>query len=250
MDCVFAENTAQYGGAIAAGGSSHLEIGGATIADNTGSGAGGGLYLDDAEARLEDTIIAFSDDGEAVTCANGGSAGLECCDVYGNAGGDWVGCIAGQAGGPGNISEDPLFCGLLHHESPYMLHADSPCSEENNPECGQIGALGVGCSSVGIDSENDRPQVLRLHRAEPNPFGDETGIRFDLPRRVSVSLRIYDVSGRLVRSLLSDASMPPSRHVVTWDGTDDVGRRVQSGAYFCRLDAGPARRTIRLLLVR
>ena len=75
-------------------------------------------------------------------------ATLTCCDIYGNAGGDWVGCIADQYGINGNISEDPLFCDLpggdLH------LNENSPCAAPQQPTCGQIGALGIGCYSLVV----------------------------------------------------------------------------------------------------
>ncbi len=74
------------------------------------------------------------------------SCTLTCCDVYGNAGGNYVDCIAAQQGISGNISEDPLFCGSANPAEPYSLRDDSPCAAPNNPGCGQIGAYGVGCA--------------------------------------------------------------------------------------------------------
>jgi len=63
-----------------------------------------------SDVTLENSILAFSTQGEAVHCWSNGSATLSCCDVYGNAGGNWVDCIAGQEGQDGNICADPLFC--------------------------------------------------------------------------------------------------------------------------------------------
>ena len=70
---------------------------------------------------------------------------LSCCDIFGNAGGDYVGCIEDQAGESGNISLDPLFCGPEIGD--FTLSSASPCTpfSEPNPECDQIGALPVGC---------------------------------------------------------------------------------------------------------
>jgi hypothetical protein len=82
----------------------------------------------------------------------------------------------------------------------------------------------------------------------PNPFNPTATIRFEIPRAGHVTLRIYDVSGRLVRALVEgwrDARV----YEVFWDGTDDAGRRVASGVYFCRLTDGAsvqARKTVLL----
>jgi len=74
---------------------------------------------------MQSTIIAASPTGAALYRA-GGSPTLSCCDIYGNAGGDWVGCIAGQLGVNGNICEDPLFCDSQNLD--FTLYADSPCA--------------------------------------------------------------------------------------------------------------------------
>ena len=90
------------------------------------------------------TIVAFSVSGDGVHTYGG--ATLRCCDIYGNAGGDWIGSIAGQLGLDGNISEDPLFCDPETLD--FTLHPDSPCAPFTppNPECDLIGAWPVGCS--------------------------------------------------------------------------------------------------------
>lgn len=78
----------------------------------------------------------------------------------------------------------------------------------------------------------------RLLDNRPNPFNPRTTIAFDLPKQESVSLRIFDVSGRLVRVLVDGDVTPGGRHESRWNGRDDDGRRVASGTYFYRLEAG------------
>jgi hypothetical protein len=82
--------------------------------------------------------------GEALFCGDVASdPALTCCDVYGNAGGDWVGCIADQYGINGNFSEDPLFCDMSGGD--LTLCANSPCLPTGN-SCGVlIGAHDQGC---------------------------------------------------------------------------------------------------------
>lgn len=70
--------------------------------------------------------------------------------------------------------------------------------------------------------------------AVPNPFNPATALHFSLPDESRVDLRIYDVAGRLVRSLVS-GPRPAGPNKVVWDGTDDSGRAVASGTYFARL---------------
>jgi hypothetical protein len=77
--------------------------------------------------------------------------------------------------------------------------------------------------------------VLRPNR--PNPFGAFTSIGFSLPRPGVMDLSVYDLSGRLVRTLAGGV-VSDGAAVVTWDGRDERGRPAASGVYFCRLRAG------------
>ncbi len=90
-----------------------------------------------------------------------------------------------------------------------------------------------------------------LWRARPNPFNPRTTISYALPRAGDAGLLVFDVRGALVRALPLGKT-GPGAGAVTWDGCDDAGRGVPSGAYFCRLvldgvDVYPA---LRLQLVR
>ena len=76
-----------------------------------------------------------------------------------------------------------------------------------------------------------------LRDAAPNPFNPETTISFTLALRAPTTLKIYDVSGRLVRTLV-DRDMLPGPHAIRWDGTANSGERVASGVYFYRLSSG------------
>jgi hypothetical protein len=77
-----------------------------------------------------------------------------------------------------------------------------------------------------------RPQLLPNH---PNPFNPSTTIQFDLPASGGlVRLQVFDVTGRLVRTLVSEP-LGSGRHSVDWDGRDSRGQLVGSGTYFARL---------------
>ena len=103
-------------------------------------------------------------------------------------------------------------------------------------------------SAVGSEPGPD----LRFSLANnyPNPFNPQTAIVFTLPKQAVVRLRVYDVSGRLVRALIAGEAYEPGRHEVVWNGRDDAGRQAASGAYFYRLDAGESSETRRMVLIK
>jgi hypothetical protein len=86
----------------------------------------------------------------------------------------------------------------------------------------------------------------------PNPFRDGTCLRFSIPSRSPVDLRVYDVRGRLVRTLVDAGAgvLKPGIHNVTWDGTDEQGRRVATGVYFSKLEGCGRTAKSKLVLVR
>jgi hypothetical protein len=92
------------------------------------------------------------------------------------------------------------------------------------------------------------PLALALHPPVPNPFRRVTTIRYDLPRPGAVHLAVYDVTGRLVRTLVDRVEEAGFRSVV-WDGKDTGGQRVSSGVFFYALETaeGSVRRKVVLL---
>ncbi len=95
----------------------------------------------------------------------------------------------------------------------------------------------VGLDVVTSVSETERPSLARLLRNYPNPFNPATKIQFVLDRDALVSLRVFDVQGRAVRTLI-DSYLSAGQRVVGWDGRDDGGRSLASGTYFLRLEGG------------
>jgi hypothetical protein len=83
----------------------------------------------------------------------------------------------------------------------------------------------------------------------PNPFNPSTMISFELPSRTHALLRVYDVRGTLVRTLV-DENLPAGPQTAVWDGADDHGAPAASGVYFYRLEAGPAPVTRRMVLLK
>lgn len=85
--------------------------------------------------------------------------------------------------------------------------------------------------------EQALPSVTALAQNYPNPFNPETTIKFDLAGETSVSLRIYDLTGQVVRTLVSE-SLPAGSYTELWDGRNEAGAKVGSGVYFYELNAG------------
>ena len=86
--------------------------------------------------------------------------------------------------------------------------------------------------------------------AFPNPFNPSTTTHFDLPREQMVSLRVYDISGRLVDVLLDDRMAPKGPNEIVWVGRDQTGRQLPSGTYFYRLEFGENVETKRMMLLK
>ena len=97
----------------------------------------------------------------------------------------------------------------------------------------QAEVTGAG-QPTSVASGSVQPQKLALFQNYPNPFNPETQIRFDLPTAGPVQLRIYDMLGRVVRTLVNQR-LQAGVHVMRWDGRDQNGRPVASGIYFYEL---------------
>lgn len=279
-DCTFDGNSAEHGGAIsfsittnhpayvggclfnaniatAAGGAIHNShtaamISHCTLAENDAPlGSGVRTAGEYSDLQLENTLIAFGLQGEAVSVYEDTEAYLVCCDLHANEGGDWVGAIAGQYGINGNIAADPIFCGELHPPEPYMLRNDSPCAEDNNPECGQVGAYGVGCTQQGsgfAEDLNGSADAWNL-RVYPTVASGAVSVQFNVPAANdgnAVRLRVFDPAGRLVEEILN-APVRAGQQEILWDGTAkaDVG-----GIYFLTFEVPGRIESRRLIVLR
>jgi predicted outer membrane repeat protein len=166
LRALFYGNGAQYGGALNCDESSPT-VTNCTFSGNEAVVAGGAIFCYEASPVINRTILAFSVQGEGLYCYDAQSSPtLTCCDVLGNAGGDWVGCIASQYGTDGNISEDPLFCNTAGGD--FSLEDCSPCLPGNHPDgydCGGvIGAYGSGCGCGSAAEPTTWGAIKRMYR--------------------------------------------------------------------------------------
>jgi hypothetical protein len=88
---------------------------------------------------------------------------------------------------------------------------------------------------TGIDPGPQPKFANFLRPAYPNPFNPTTTIVYGVKERGHVSLKVYNASGQLVRTLVNDVQTPGEVQPVTWDGTNDAGQFVSSGVYFYKL---------------
>ena len=191
---VCGDSAGSYGGGIMAGRGATITVRNCTLASNWAANGGGGAYVGDGgHMILENTIIAYSVQGEAVLEDEGDHAELACCCISGNEGGP--GDAGDDLGIDGNFAEDPRFCGLACEE--LYLCPSSPCTAENNPTCGLIGAWGVGCEpgpvelvcpNGGEDLSLGEPYTIEWNVVPNACNGDEVSI--ELLREGEVCLEI------------------------------------------------------------
>jgi len=123
----------------------------------------------------------------------------------------------------------------------------------------------VGASDVGLTSDytlwldfedvspvgnTDLPTEVRLVGIHPNPFNPSATITFELPATRRVDLMVYDISGRMIRTLLNGETLGAGRLEAVWNGRDERGRSVSAGVYFCRLVVDGFSDTRRMVLVK
>lgn len=242
-----------------------------TIAGNVCTGPhmwsnGGGLYSDmRCTSYVKNNIFADNQatSGSGIFNYTSSQPGLVvslCNDYYNNS-------LEGCAMGPGDITADPLFVSGFARD--FLLSQigsgqprTSPCVDAGDTlamtqpinldsllrswttrtDSGfDLGLLDMGYHypggiMVGI-AEGLRSRVSAHGTVAPNPFRASTAIRYSLTAASDVSLAIYNVAGRRVRAIAL-GHFEPGVHSARWDGKDDAGHRVASGAYVCRLRAG------------
>ncbi|MBU1950416.1 MAG: right-handed parallel beta-helix repeat-containing protein, partial [Candidatus Eisenbacteria bacterium] len=206
---------------------------------------GGGIYLDFTSPTITKSIIA-NNDGYGIYCYNGSVPVVSCTDIYGNLDDN---SICGTDAGD-NFSLDPLFCDMPTDN--FGIETTSPCAAGNHPNGGgacngdRLGARDAGCT----DSVEEGGVVTGLFLANrPNPFRTTTTVHFQLNKAGAVGLRIVDVTGRQVRSLVN-RSLPAGMHTSVWDAKDDAGDPVASGVYFYLLTTNGETQTRRMVYAR
>ena len=107
-------------------------------------------------------------------------------------------------------------------------------------------------STGGITSVKDNeliPKGFNLYQNFPNPFNPETKIQYQLPKESFVTLVVYNMLGKKIRTLVNEKQVI-GRHTITWDGRDDNGKRVSSGIYMYKMNTQNFIKTKKMILIR
>ena len=200
-----------------------------------------------ADRRIKPDVMA---QGVSVACASASATNL-----YETANGTSLSCplVAGVAA---------LLVKAYPHATPAQIlsalkmTASRASTPDNFYGWGIVDALAAVnyLKSADTGSTEPFPVSYTLEQNYPNPFNPNTTIQYRLPEGAAVSLQVFDILGRRVKTLVS-GELPANLHTAQWDGTDDLGFTVSSGVYFYRLDAtGVSGRTTtitkRMMLVK
>jgi hypothetical protein len=124
------------------------------------------------------------------------------------------------------------------------------CFDLIKVECGEACPPTPVDVLAGLDRTSQLDVASGFASISPNPFSSSTSIALALAQGSQARLSIYDIQGRLVKTL-ADGLLPLQQHTYVWDGTDRSGRRVTSGIYFVRLNIGnETAKSRKVLLIR
>ncbi len=158
----------------------------------------------------------------------------------------WILADAGVAHGNGIIDvlhwDTTPFSGGL-----YLMEVVTV--DDQGIECRDLRLAGIPAFTVGDDTP-EPPFKTMLRGSYPNPFNPTTTIEFSLRKKTRVTLVVYDVSGRRVRTLLSGETTEEGIHTISWDGRNDKGKQLSSGIYFCKFLAEGQIEARKLILLR
>ena len=119
----------------------------------------------------------------------------------------------------------------------------------NNEIKRYVGASGTSQLSIGGNSSNGFPVRFTSYPNFPNPFNPTTQIRYDLPKENIVTITIYDVLGRKIRTLMN-INQTAGYHSIHWDAKNDIGEDIAAGMYIYTIQTGEFRATKKMVLLK
>ena len=109
--------------------------------------------------------------------------------------------------------------------------------------------LTIDGSKLNISDSDLVPETFVLHANYPNPFNPTTTISYDLPEQAQVTLGIYDLLGKQIKTLVNQSQDAGNKKAL-WDGTDNLGRTVSAGVYLYQIQAGEFTHTRKMLYIK
>jgi hypothetical protein len=256
---IFTENFAYTGGAIRIAGTPAHGTGqniiNNTITKNSSSTSASGIEVSGSSVNIINSIL-WSNSNDQIAAINGGSVNVNYCCIQEG----WIGV--------GNLKSDPQF---VEHDSFYNISDSSPCisagidsiliaghwyyspaddfDSDPRPNCtGSIPDIGAQESPFPLtsifDKEFDLPQMFLLKQNYPNPFNPSTTIEFQIPNSQFTTLKVYDILGREVSTLVSQ-KLNVGNHICTFNGSN-----LASGIYYYQLIAGDYSEVRKMMLLR
>lgn len=119
-----------------------------------------------------------------------------------------------------------------------------------NSVTSQLINLGIICQSAINPNEEPNNIKFELYQNYPNPFNPSTNIKYTLPKTAVVTVKIYDILGKEIRTLVSRISQKPGDYSLIWDGRNNEGEIVTSGTYFCRLETPEFIKTRKMTILK
>ena len=107
-------------------------------------------------------------------------------------------------------------------------------------------STGLQARTYGIISPDD----YKLEQNYPNPFNPTTTINFTLPLNKKITLKVYDMLGKEVKTLIDNTTLQKGNHKVIWDGTNNFGSKVASGNYIAKMKFGSFAKSIKMTLLK
>ncbi len=268
------------GGGIWGGDSCVASIYNNTIVNNYAEEGGGGIFNCSLlpGTKFYNNIIAFNSEGIRVLYLPGCvfSPILTYNDVWGNVEGNFFG-FGSEVGDTTwgfnlngtpcdsfyNIIRDPLFVDTANFD--FHLLVNSPCIDAGDPSSpldpdttiADMGAFYYPHIPTYVKDDNrNLPVEFELPQNYPNPFNPATtipfsiyGSQFIVHNPIHTILKIYNIKGQLVKTLVDEEKLPGSYNII-WDGKDNSGREVSSGIYFYQLKTKDYTQTKKMVLLR
>ena len=125
---------------------------------------------------------------------------------------------------------------------PELLNVVCGYPDESNP-------MTVSTTSVGIGDTETIPGEFALHQNYPNPFNPVTSINFTLPKKGLVNITIYNIAGRIVKTLVN-SSQTAGYKSIQWNATNDRNEPVSAGLYLYTIQVGEFRQTKKMVLLK
>ncbi|MCK4250716.1 PQQ-binding-like beta-propeller repeat protein [candidate division WOR-3 bacterium] len=188
--------------------------------------------------------VAITPDGEVAVAGSWGDIPNLCDDIL---------VFERDSGNPifSHSSPGSIFSVDVSNNGEYAVAGAKAVHATQPGNGGYVYAIETGYT--GLQENQNIPKEL-VFVVYPNPFIDKTDFRFqfadDRLQKKSFSLKIYDISGRLIKQISLPAAYSLLPTVISWNGTDDSGRKVPPGVYFIRLMRGDFHKTEKAILLR